>query len=274
MTTSTLVLPYPVYLEHIRTESRRFREVLATCDPAARVPSCPGWSAADLLWHLAAVQWFWAGTVRTRPAPPSEDALGPERPATYDGLLAVFDEHSAALVTELEAAGPAAAAWHWSPAQTVGTSYRRQAHEALIHRLDAEQTAGEVTPLDPALAADGVLELVDVMYGGDAPAWGRFEPSEHTVRLDLVDRGASIRVRPGRFLGTDPSSGESHDDPHLQVLPEPVTGPATERSAVVAGTAADLDAWLWNRRDAAGITVSGDAAAYEAFRAAVSQPLD
>lgn len=268
--TPSLALPYPVYLDHIRAESRRFREVLATCDPDARVPACPDWTAADLLWHLAGVQWFWARTVRTRPAPPSEDVLEPERPATYDGLLAAFDEHSSSLVAELEAAGPDAAAWHWAPVQTVGTSYRRQAHEALIHRLDAEQTAGSVTPLDPALAADGVLELVDVMYGGDAPGWARFEPSEHLVRIDLTDRDAAIVVRPGTLLGTDPDTGEVHDGPHLCVVDEP----GAAASAVVAGAAADLDAWLWNRRDHAGITVSGDPAAYDAFRAAVSQPLD
>ena len=163
------------YLQHLRTESRRFREVLATCDPAARVPGCPDWDAADLLWHLAGVQWFWAQTVRTRPAPASEEAPRPERPETYDGLLAAFDEYSASLVSELERADPTDEAWTWSTEQTVGFTFRRQAHEAMVHRLDAEQAAGEVTPFDPALAADGVLECLDVMFGG-APPWGGGAP--------------------------------------------------------------------------------------------------
>ena len=43
---------------------------------AARVPGCPDWSLADLVWHLAEVQHFWAWMVRTRapaviPAPGS-----------------------------------------------------------------------------------------------------------------------------------------------------------------------------------------------------------
>ena len=62
------------YLEHLRRESARFREVLADCDPTARVPGCPEWDADDLLWHLARVQWFWGTTVRTRPADADEDA--------------------------------------------------------------------------------------------------------------------------------------------------------------------------------------------------------
>ena len=42
-------LEYPTYLDHIRTESARFRAALADCDPSARVPTCPDWDAADLL---------------------------------------------------------------------------------------------------------------------------------------------------------------------------------------------------------------------------------
>ena len=63
-------LPPETYLDHIRTESARFREVLTACDPEARVPSCPDWSAADLLWHLATVQRWWAEVVAARPGRP------------------------------------------------------------------------------------------------------------------------------------------------------------------------------------------------------------
>lgn len=263
-------MEYPTFLDHIRRESARFRAVLAPCDPAARVPACPDWDAADLLWHLTEVQWFWAHVVRTRPAPPDEELPRPARAASYDGLLAAFDEHSAALVHELEAAGPHAAAWHWSPVQTVGTSFRRQAHEALIHRLDAEQTAGTVTALDPALAGDGVLEVLDVMYGGDAPAWGRVEVGTSLLRVDLVDLDTAIWVRPSMFVGTEPGSGKVYDGPHVQVVDDP----GSPADAVIAGSAADLDAWLWRRRGEEGIAVSGDPATYDAFRACVDQPLD
>lgn len=264
-----LDLSYPTLLAHIRTESQRFRDVLADCDPAVRVPACPDWDASDLLWHLTGVQRFWAGIVRTRPAAPAE-VVDPERPTSYDGLLAAFDEHSAALVDALEAADPAEEAWHWSPVQTVGTTFRRQAHEALIHRLDAEQVAGAVTPLDPALAGDGVLEVLEVMYGGEPPAWGRFDASPYSVRVEVADLGESIWVRPGLLTGTEPVSGKVYDGPHLLVVGDP----GSPADAVVSGAAADLDAWLWRRRDDAGIVARGDAEAYGAFRAAVDQAID
>jgi uncharacterized protein (TIGR03083 family) len=268
-------IDYPTYLDAIRSESARFREVLATADPAARVPACPDWDASDLLWHLAGVQLFWSRVVRLRPASPDDPVIAglpeAERPESYAELLETFDDFSHALVIELERAEPTAQAWHWSPEQTVGTSLRRQAHEALIHRLDAEQTAGGRTPLDPALAADGVAELFEVMYGGEAPAWGRIERTGGgLVAFDLADAGETLWVEPCLFFGTDPDSGKNYDGPHLVLVDDPGTAAA----ATVRGTAADVDAWLWKRRDDSGIEVTGDRVVYDAFRAAVDPPLD
>lgn len=260
-----------VYLDHLVTESARFRDVLADCDPAARVPACPDWDASDLLWHLGAVQWFWARMIAKRPGPPTapeDDA--PERPDEVSGLLAFFDRASHDLAAGLAAADPSEPAWSWAPEQTVGFTHRRQAHEALIHRVDAEQAAGVTSALDPALAADGVAELMEVMYGGRPPAWGRFEPRPGELTLEITDAATTIRVRPGHLTGIDPESGDDVTGPHLLVVPESSAPPA----ATIRGTAADLDTWLWRRRDDARITVTGDEASYGAFRAAVDQPID
>jgi uncharacterized protein (TIGR03083 family) len=262
-------IEYPDYLGHLRSESRRFREVLATCDPKARVPACPDWDAADLLWHLAGVQWFWSNTIRTRPAPADEDAPRPDRPDSYDGLLAAFDEYSASLVSELERADPAEPAWTWSDEQTVGFTFRRQAHEALIHRLDAEQTADDVTPLDPTLAADGVLECLDIMFGG-CPPWGQFNGLPHYVRVDCTDTGDRIWVQIGRFVGTDPDDGQSYDEDDVNVVPDP----GVEADAVVEGGAAALDTWLWRRTDDSEVTVHGDLGIYARFRGAIDNPIN
>jgi len=262
-------LDYPDYLRHLRAESRRFRDVLAGCDPAARVPGCPEWNAADLLWHLAGVQRFWGTTIRTRPLGPDPDATEPDRPESYDGLLEAFDTSSAALITALDGADPSEQAWSWSTEQTVGFTFRRQAHEALIHRLDAEQTAGQVTPLDAALAADGVEECLDVMYGG-APPWGEFAPLPHFVQVDLSDRDESVWVQIGRFTGTDPSDQVVYDDDDIRVVPDPGTAADT----VVHGSAAALDAWLWRRTDDRDIRITGDRNVYDHFRTAVHHPIN
>lgn len=256
------------YVAHLRRDSARFRAVLADADPTAPVPACPDWDADDLLWHLADVQWFWSTVVTTRPAGPPE--VHPERPATHDGLLAAFDEHSAALADALDAAGADEPAWTWADEQTVGFTMRRQAHEALVHRLDAEQVVGAITPLDPALAADGVEEALDVMYGGQPPTWCTFAPVAGTVRVVLTDTGHVLGAQPGTLDGTDPDSGRVLSGPHLLLVDDPGTGAA----ATITGAAGNVDAWLWKRRDDTGIERAGDQDVLAAFAAAVTPPID
>src|SRR5205823_7007051 len=86
-------------------------------------------------------------------------------PGDRAGLAAFFDRASRELADVLAATPPDTRAWTWSEDQTVGFIRRRQAHEALIHRVDAELTAGRRTPMDPGLSADGVDEALRVMYG-------------------------------------------------------------------------------------------------------------
>ncbi|QNP56765.1 maleylpyruvate isomerase N-terminal domain-containing protein [Tessaracoccus defluvii] len=55
----------------IRREAARFAHVLRDVPDAAVVPSCPGWTAADLLWHLTEVHLFWGAVVGSGPRPTS-----------------------------------------------------------------------------------------------------------------------------------------------------------------------------------------------------------
>jgi uncharacterized protein (TIGR03083 family) len=246
------------------------------------VPTCPDWDAADLLWHLAGVQLFWAKVLRHRPATPDDAEISEEppaqRPESYADLLEAFDDYSHALVTELERADPEEEAWHWSGDNRVGTTHRRQAHEALIHRVDAELTAGvPVTPLDAALADDGVAEVLGVMYGG-CPPWGSFSGSGETVAVHMSDTGTELLVGLGTFTGTDPDSGTTYEDEDDLSL---VDG-GSEPVATITGSAADLDTWLWKRDPDlspglhAGdrIQVEGDRLVFEKLSGILGQPLN
>jgi len=255
------------YLSSIESESVRFREVLADADPAAPVPSCPAWQAFDLLHHLTEVQAHWAWVVLNRPKSP-EDRPEDGRAASYADQLAAFDQASATLVSALRDADPADPAWTWSDDHTVGFILRRQAHEALIHRLDAELTAGQVTDLDPALAADGVDEVLDVMYGG-CPDWGEFSPLPHYLRVDLTDTGDQIWVQLGRFSGTDPE-GTHHDEDDIHV----VADPGVEPDAVISSPAGVMDARLWRRGDGDSIHLAGDLSIVDHFRRVIHQPIN
>lgn len=261
-------LDFPSYLQHIRDESTRFRDTLAGCDPTAPVPSCPDWDASDLLWHLGEVQHWWTWMVAHRPAGP-DDYAQPDRPSDFDELLSFYDQQYAGLVDALAAADPADPAWTWHPdRKDVGFIYRRQAHEALIHRRDAELTVGALTPLPADLAADGVDEVLDVMYGG-CPPWGDFAPLPHYIRIDLTDTGDHVWVQLGHFHGTDPE-GVTHDDDDLHVVDDP----GVEPDAIISGTAEALDARLWRRADGAETHLAGNLEIVDRFRSIIHQPIN
>jgi uncharacterized protein (TIGR03083 family) len=246
------------FLAHLRADSARFAEVLATADPAAPVPTCEGWTAADLLWHLGEVQHSWGTIVHDR-LTDWEHYTQPERPASYGELLAFFHDASALLADSLAATADDVHVWTWfEPDQTVGFVRRRQAHEALIHRLDAELTAGSITDLDATLATDGVLEAVEWMFGG-APEWATTAKDGPVGRLATSDTGTSWLVQVGHWSGVGPKSGTAYVDEAMLFLADGGT-PVFE----VRATARDLDAWIWNRPTQGEIGRTGDAAAFEA----------
>jgi uncharacterized protein (TIGR03083 family) len=165
----------PDLLAAVRSESARFADALAAADPSASVPSCPDWTAADLAWHLTEVKLLWGAVVRERlDAPDSAHAAKPPRPADYAETLALARVAATALVDALDSAADSEPVWTWFPTdRSVGFVRRRQAHEALIHRIDAEQTAGRpLLPVDPMLATDGVDEVLTLTCG-DAPGGPR-----------------------------------------------------------------------------------------------------
>jgi uncharacterized protein (TIGR03083 family) len=257
------------YLDHLARESARFAAALRDSPPDARVPTCPDWNADDLLWHLAEVQWFW-GTIVREKVTETERANqldAPTRPDDRAGLFAFYDQASSDLGSTLTGTPPDMTAWTWADEQTAGFIRRRQAHEALIHRIDAELTAGARTAMDTALSSDGVDEVLRVMYGG-APPWGEFRPDNaSTVRVRATDTGDSWFLTLGQFTGTDPDDGVHHDGPDLRVAG---TDPGSTAAAELTGSAADLDCWLWHRPALGEVLRTGDEQVLTAFDTAIA----
>lgn len=259
------------FLDHLTRESARFRDALAQAPLDAEVPSCPGWVTDDLLWHLAEVQWFWGSIVAQdlRTDQQVEDLPEPEKPTDHASLLAFYDQWSPHLAQAAAAAGPQEQRWMWvadKDLHNVDYIRRRQAHEALIHRIDAELTAGlDRAPIDAALATDGVDEAVRVMFG-QHPAWGSFSPGQFTVRFETTDTGSTWVAGVGRFTGTPPWADEPTSDSRFAVEP---TDDGREVGVTISGAAADLDLWLWGRDEGDDVSSEGDAAALAAVRTVI-----
>ena len=210
---------------------RRFAEAAAegvvSRGWTARVTACPEWTLADLVWHLAEVQHFWAWVVRTR-ATDRSGYVPPSRRAD-DELLGYGSAQSAELETALAVADPAERVWTWAPQQDVAFVLRRQTHEAVMHTVDVEQVLGDVRPIAAAVALDGIDEWLDLMVPDALPDGP--PPEAHPVVLRAVDAGVERTLFPG-------------------ARPVPI--------ATLTGTAGDLLLALWRRVPLDVLTVDGD----------------
>ena len=219
------------YLAALRGADARFADAAAQAVLAhgwpARVPGCPAWTLADLVWHLAEVQHFWAWVVRTRAQDPAAYA-GPHRPAD-DELLGYGLAQSAELETALAGADPQQPVWTWAPRKDVGFVLRRQTHEATVHTADVEEVLGDVRPIPPAVGLDGLDEWLEVMVPGAFPDG---PPADaHPVVLHALDADAERTLFPG-------------------TRPFPI--------AVLTGNAGDLLLAAWRRLPIEVLTVHGD----------------
>lgn len=257
------------FMRAIAEESDRFVRAVGLSDPAAQVPSCPGWCSDDLLWHLTEVHAFWAAILREGVLTDEEagrvEEAKPERPVAGSAMIELFREQTAALLAELNERRDGDRAWFWlSTAQTVGSTRRMQAHEALMHRVDAELTAGiDSAGFDPELAADGIAHAVEVMWAW----WGtlpgvEFEPVAGAVKLVAADLDRSWGVLPGRWVGS-PEPGRPVDQPAAILVS------SDDARATVTGTAEQIDRWLWGRGPEPDM--SGDEATLAALLDAQSQ---
>ena len=250
---------------HIDAEADRFAAALAASDPQARVPTCPGWTALDLLAHLTEVHQFWAAVIGDRLTGAAVGAYEENRASlpTDPALLQELRRRATAdLLTALEARDPAEEAWSWfGPDQSVGFTWRMQTHEATMHRVDAELTAGEaISPIEEAVAVDGIDHMIDVMWAW-APADARCRATG-TVALHATDTDRSWQLETFRW------SGEAWGQTFVDQPGCRRTGgtPGAAADAVVSGRSEDLDLLVWTRADR-GVARAGDPAVLAEFQA-------
>jgi uncharacterized protein (TIGR03083 family) len=211
-------------------EASRRAAAAAADDSTAAVPSCPGWTVADLVQHLGYVFRFMTDAISLGGAEPSEqdEGLRPEDIVTW------ATDSFAALAAAARARSPEAPAWTWwgEPA-TVGAVVRHQVQEALVHAWDADLALGRARPLPSEPADDGVGEFLAIMLGEAAAAT---LPAQ--VALASTDTGNIWHAGPG-----DPA----------------------EPAATIRGTASDLVLLLYRRIGLDAVEVAGDRAAAAAL---------
>ena len=143
----------------LRRDAAALLEAVRAAGPDAPVPSCPGWTAIDLAWHIGEVHEFWGTIVADRLDAPDGYVQSP-RPETFDDTVTFAESTAAVLLDALQSTDPATPVWTWGSDRTAGFVLRRMAHETAVHRLDAERAAGREHTIDADLASDGVDEFL------------------------------------------------------------------------------------------------------------------
>ncbi|MEU3403317.1 maleylpyruvate isomerase family mycothiol-dependent enzyme [Streptomyces sp. NPDC006670] len=260
-------MDHPTRLSVFRSEAAAYDKALRRAADGGRdsppVPSCPGWSLADLAGHLGSVQRYLTHILRGRHTEP----VDPADPALYDlpedaAVRAAWPRHDATpyrgpvpgelldwsadaarhLAEVLEELGPDVPVWSWSAERTSGFWMRVQTIEQAVHRWDAESVTGDPAPFEPAFAADAVAQTFEVMV----PARRGWKPAP---------AGVGERYRFRRTDGPESWTVEFAGD-----VPRVEPGGTGPVAVEAAGTAGDLTLFLWQRIPATALEVTGDPA--------------
>lgn len=208
-------------------------------------PSCPGWTARDLVAHLGGVHRWSVGILVGQKVPYAD--LDPEAPAGED-VLEWYTERADNLITTLTSSDPDAQTKSLFGERPVRFWYRRQAHEVAVHRWDIEHAyrGWDAAPIDAALAADGIGEWSEVF----------------TPRRIGRDGGTPQDLQGARILLQANDGGGSWllraDAESIGIVDEDVAP-----DAVITASTSDLLLALWHRVPLSRVTVDGDVAHVE-----------
>lgn len=245
------------YCDAAEAEIAAFAAGARDADLDEPVPSCPGWTVAELLRHLGGVH-RWAAAIVHAGAPRrlSLREIGVTFPVVPGDHLPWFSEGGERLVAVLRDADPAASVWAWGRDQHVRFWSRRMLHETVVHRCDLDIAAGRAPAVVPQTAADGMDELLGNLESAAAfaPKIENLRGDGETLLFDPHDVGARwlFRLLPDRFEW----SREDGDG----TAPDADTDADTDADAVVRGSASDVFLFLWGRRKLGdpGLEISGD----------------
>lgn len=240
------------FIEVTADAASAFATLLGSADLATPVPSCPGWSLAELAEHLGGVH-RWA-RAQLLGGGQQVDRLPPEAPLDdRDALVAWFREGAEELVATLRELPEEAPCWALYPPARAATWAKRQALETTLHLWDATDSLGIAVPIPARIAAAGVVEVAHDMYPRQV-SLGRMQSLDERVDLELRGVGTStpLPVRLGP-IGEVPADGS---------LPADRTASA---DATLELTAEDALLLLWKRRDLTSVDarLTGSLAALE-----------
>ncbi|MEO3783981.1 maleylpyruvate isomerase family mycothiol-dependent enzyme [Actinocorallia sp. B10E7] len=222
-------------LPDLRAQTDALVGLLNGADLSLPVPTCPGWTLADLAVHVGDGQHWAAELVCTGTPPPQPRGTAPED-------LEAWLRHGTDLLIEAVAKDPDAQVWTFLGPRPARFWGRRMRNDLLVHRADAALALGREFQAEAATAADALSEGLDLIA---ASATSGLSPA-----LAML-RGRGVL----KFVSTDAPGVWT-----VRREPEAVTWTAEDGPAdvTVSGGAVDL-LLVFSRRSSPGrVRVSGD----------------
>lgn len=246
------------HLAAIERAAHALADAVADAGWPAPVPTCPRWTAADLVAHQGIVHRWAAGQLRRDPARvPSRTTI--LRTVPRRELLPWFAAGVENLGEAFRITPPDAEAMVFlndAPAPRAFWA-RRQAHETTIHAVDAVAARLGRPPTAPEadvaadLALDGIDELLRGFFTRGRSRLATGTPFTIGVRPDDAGRAWLVHV------GTEQITTDRCTTDQV-AAPRGVAPAPSAPDVVFAGSAAQLYLGLWNRGDE--IRAEGDAA--------------
>ncbi len=178
-------MDYDAFVATIRSNIDRLGDAAEEAGLDAPVPTCPGWTVDDLTLHVGNVQRFWTGLVGSR-STDMPDFSAMRSPAPDGDRFEWVRSGGQELADALAATPEDTPMWTFAGSGTVRFWARRQAHETVIHRCDAELAKGELGSIDTDVAADGVNEYFELF--ALLPAAQAMRGEGETVHFHCTDR--------------------------------------------------------------------------------------
>jgi uncharacterized protein (TIGR03083 family) len=157
-------------------------------DPSANVPWSDRWTVRTVARHVAGTHHVVSDIIGGRPTADFGlfgDLQTPAKDSTE--FPDWFRSGTASLLGQLSSVPADEKCWSWyPPGSSVGWWARRMALEALVHRFDTDAAHQIDFSVDPAVAADGVDEYLDVFVAASRATHN--SPPGPTVSFECTDR--------------------------------------------------------------------------------------
>ncbi len=242
------------WLELLRTEGDRLASVPVEALDAP-VPALADWNVERVLRHTGRVHRWVTATLAAGPGAglATEVEPLPKGPAVVEAYREAFET----VATELARHDPDQESATFIGPGTIAFWYRRQAHEVVVHRVDAQDAVHAAGGSEPEpIAVDHAVDATD--------EWARlflatrFGQRSGALPEDL--HGRSVHIH-----GTDDPSPRDGAEWILRLGATGIEVEASHAKGDVAlrGPAQDLLLTLWRRRPLSTVDVVGDAAVAE-----------